>query len=260
MKDHPLFNDDENDIERRARDIGFINIHEFKGGKRVTLPQQYEPEELTTAECVFNAVGYGRFELVGRDSQTKRVVDRVLINLDPPKGEAAPPKRADPPASPPPAAAAPAPFPAMQVGGMVVPANMDPSLAMFLAMATNQTQMLAQMLVAQREDSKIAMASNVQLMLGMSENTTRLITGLAGALGGRPNGGPEGAAEAFIKGVETMGSLMQGVKEGNAETEGKPTDWGEIAKSVVESVKTIRDISQMSATGAPPVVPPGTGP
>jgi hypothetical protein len=250
VKDHPLFNDDPNDIERRERNIGFINIVEFDGSKKTTLPNQWEPEELQTAEDVYNAVGGpGRFELVGRDTNTKRVVDRCMIILKAKNGAnaAAPAAPAAPREEPRSSTAQPM----MTAGGMTIPSGMDPSLAMVLSLVAAQNQQSAAMLAAQREDNKTYMSQQVQLMLGMTNANTQLVTGLvtglSQAFGNRPApGGSDSAAEAFIKGVETMVSLHAGIKEGEEEKNG-PTpknDWTQISANIVESIKGIRDVAQ----------------
>ena len=270
MKDHPLFNDDPNDIERRERDIGFINIVEFDGSKKTTLPNQWEPEELQTAEDVYNAVGGpGRFELVGRDVKTKRVVDRCLIILKAKNGTnaAQPPAPAAQPEERPRSSAS---QPVIQAGGMVIPAGMDPSLAMVLSLVASQNQQSQAMLAAQREDNKNYMAQQVQLMLGMTNANTQLVTGLVSGLtqafSGRPGqqgGGSDNAAEAFIKGVETMVQLHAGMKEG--EQDGKPAEpnnWTQISQNIVESIRGIRDVAQFTNAAAGAVAPqvPPAGP
>jgi hypothetical protein len=266
MKSHPLFNDDPDNIDRMSRDIGFINIYEFQGSKRVALTNQWEPEELQTLEDVYAAVGAGNFELVGRDALNKRIVDRQMIALKPPRGatqERSPVEDAPRNFRPEPAAPAVQSAPTMQGGGFSIPSGMDPTMAMFLMLTQSQTQQAQAQLNAQREDARAANATMAQLFGLFTQSQASMVTGLASALGGNRGGAPEvGAADAFMKGVETMGSLMAGVKEGAAEVaEEKPLNLGDIAKNIADSLGAVRDISRTASgmTGAPidPGIPAG---
>jgi hypothetical protein len=266
MNDHPLFNNDPDDKERRSRNIDFININKWVGGKRVALPYQYEAEDLLTITDVFAVTGEGEFELVGRENDKKRVVDRVKVSL-----QAAPGTQPVNPPQPPPATAQPQPagpqIPMMSVGNIQIPPGMDSNMVMMLVMLNAQQQqavmqqntMTAQM-AAQREDSRNFMQVQNQLMLGLTQSTASMVTGLLQGIGsliprGSP-GGTEGTADAFIKGIETMTELHAGIKEGNAN--GAPTDWNTVTTNIVTAVKGIRDVAAITNTApAAPVVPAG---
>jgi hypothetical protein len=119
--------------------------------------------------------------------------------------------------------------------------------------------MTAQM-AAQREDSRNFMQVQNQLMLGLTQSTASMVTGLLQGIGsliprGSP-GGTEGTADAFIKGIETMTELHAGIKEGNSN--GAPTDWNTVTTNIVTAVKGIRDVAAITNTPpAGPLVPPG---
>jgi len=268
MKNHPLFNDDPDNLDRMSRDIGFINIYEFQGSKRVALTNQWDPEELQTLEDVYAAVGAGNFELVGRDALNKRIVDRQMIALKSPRGAAPEKPQSEEPQRayrPEPVAPAQPSQPMMQGGGFSIPSGMDPTMAMFLMLTQSQSQQAQAQLQAQREDARAANATMAQLFGLFTQSQASMVTGLASALGGNRGGsgsGEVGAADAFMKGVETMGSLMAGVKEGAAEAnEEKPLNLGDIAKNIAESLGAVRDISRTASgmTGAPiePGIPAG---
>lgn len=85
MKAHPLFCGADADDERRSRDIGFIQVHRIREGKRLALPFHLDAEQLQTLEDLRRVTGVGTFELIGRESREgkpHRILDRVLITLD----------------------------------------------------------------------------------------------------------------------------------------------------------------------------------
>lgn len=271
MRDHPLFNDDPNDTDRRTRSIDFINIHQWINGKKQAVPNQWEAEELLTIADVFAAVGEGQFELVGRENEKKRVVDRVALTIKAPRGSAAATGNGAQPAQQPQPAAAAAPavtaIPMMQVGNIQIPPGMDSNMVMMLVMLNAQQQqsvmqqntMTAQM-AAQREDSRNFMQVQNQLMLGLTQSTASMVTGLLQGIGSLiprgSNGGAEGTADAFIKGIETMTELHAGIKEGTEA--GKPTDWKEVTGNIVTGIKALKDVAAITNSApAGPVVPPG---
>lgn len=266
MKDHPLFNDDPNDTERRSRNIDFININQWStnqhGGKKQSLNVQFEAADMLTVSDVFEAVGEGQFELVGRENEKKRVVDRVAITIKRP-GNAQPTtngtqaQQAQQAAQQPVASPLPS-VPTMNLGTMQIPSGMDPNMAMILAMFHTSAQQTAGQLAAQREDARTYMQAQTQLMIGMANSNAQLITGLLQGIGQmvRPTGvGAEGTAEAFIKGIETMTELHAGIKEG--QESGKPTDWTTVSGNIVAGIKTLKEVAAITSTPGAPVVPPG---
>lgn len=266
MKNHPLFNDDPENIERATRDIGFINIYEFQGSKRVALTNQWEPEELQTLEDLYAAVGAGNFELIGRDRIKKTIVDRAMIALKAPKNAQNQDHSDEPPQNryrpEPPAAPAVPTVPSMQGGGITIPPGTDPTMAMFMMLVTTQQQQNAAQLAAQREDSRINMQSMTQLLVGFTSAQAQMVTGLAGALnGGARAPGDGSSADAFMKGVETMGNLVQGLREGSEEAEPKALNIGEVAKNIADSLGAVRDIAKatsgVTSGTAGAVIPPG---
>lgn len=267
MKDHPLFNDDPNDTERRSRNIDFINVHQWINGKKQTLHMQWEPEDLLTIADVYAAVGEGHFELVGRENEKKRVVDRTALIIKPPRSNgqsAAPNGTATQPQQPgaPAAPAAPA-VPVMNLGNIQIPPNMDPNMVMMLVMLNTQQQQsdAAQrshqaQIAAQREDSRLFMQAQTQLMIGLANSSAQMLTGLIQGIGSFiPKGaaGSEGTAEAFIKGIETMTELHAGIKEG--QDAGKPMDWNTVSGNIVAGIKTLKEVAALS--NAPPVAAAG---
>jgi hypothetical protein len=261
MKDHPLFNDDPNDTERRSRNIDFININQWVNGKRQALNLQYEADALLTVSDVFAVTGEGQFELVGRENDKKRVVDRVALTLRLPPGAQPTPnatqQQAQQAAQQPVAPPLPS-VPTMNLGTMQIPSGMDPNMAMILAMFHTSAQQNAGQLAAQREDARTYMQAQTQLMIGMANSNATLITGLLQGIGQmvRPTGaGAEGTAEAFIKGIETMTELHAGLKEG--QDTGKPTDWTTVSGNIVNGIKTLKEVAAITNTPGAPVVPPG---
>lgn len=270
MKDHPLFNDDPNDTERRSRNIDFINIHQWVNGKKTTLHMQWEPEDLMTIADVYAAVGEGHFELVGRENERKRVVDRTALIIKPPRsnGQSTTPNGAPASTQPqsgqqPAAPAAPA-VPVMNLGNIQIPPNMDPNMVMMLVMLNTQQQQSEAaarshqaQIAAQREDSRMFMQAQTQLMASLTTSTSQMVVGLLQGLGSfmpKSAGGSEGTAEAFIKGIETMTELHAGIKEG--QDAGKPTDWNTVSGNIVAGIKTLREVAALSnaapvAAGAP---------
>jgi hypothetical protein len=73
-----------------------------------------------------------------------------------------------------------------------------------------------------------------------------------------------GAATAFMQGVETMGNLVQGLKEGAGEVkEPQGPGLGEVVKNIADSLGAVRDIARATSgvTGvampAEPAIPVG---
>jgi hypothetical protein len=263
MIDHPLFVDDESSDEKRSRDIGYINIYQFENGRRVALTDQWDPDQLQTVADIYNAVGAGHFELVGRHAKSHKIVDRAIHIVKAPRGaETGPTTSRVEQQSQQSQQSQPQPMapPTMQIGGMQIPPGTDPQTAMILAMMHTTSAQNALQLQAMREDARFHGEQLTQLMLGFTQANGQMVTGLAQAFSGRANGqGTDGgAAEGFIKGVETMANLAAGMREGGGD-EPKPTAWGDVTKNIAESLRAMSELAKVTATGGapPPVVPPG---
>jgi hypothetical protein len=249
MIDHPLFNfEDPDDTEKRKRNIAYINIMACEPGKKkITLTNQWEPEELQTPADVLEAVGgvYGTYELIGRGTK-HQIMDRQMISLGAPKGHVPPPPPA-PAQPPPPPVVTMAQAPTMQASGIIIPSTMDPNVAMVISMMAMQNQ-------------------NAQFN---AQNQTAMITGLAtafapviGAALSRPGvagapGSQQAAESGFLKGIEVMAALKEGVDSAN---KGPATDWGTVSGQIAQAVKGLVEVARTTAgTPAPaaPVVPPG---
>lgn len=259
MINHPLFNEDDDNEERASRDIGYINIRQFEGSRGVMLTGQWEPDELMTHDDVYNAVGVGHFELIGRHSRTKKIVDRVLITIKIPRAPgspAEPEQRAAPRPQFEQQPAIPMP-PAMQAGTISIPPGMDPQTVL---MVLNQQAQMAQ-LQAQREDSRFHSESQTRLMIGLTQSMAQMTTGLAAALGGRAAPAEStgaGVVDGFLKGIEIMADLKAGMKEGEEAAE-KPSDWGQITANIAEGIRNIAQVAKIANVVTPvdPIVPPG---
>lgn len=265
MINHPLFNEDDVNEERASRDIGYINIRQYEGSRSVMLVGQWEPSELQSTEDVYNAVGAGHFELIGRHAKTKRIIDRVLLTIKMPRAGGAAPEPADlrgqprqPIESPAPVIQAP---PMMQAGSIVIPPGMDPQTVMMVL----SSQQNAALLQAQREESRFNASQLTQIMVGFTNAQTQMVTGLVSGLAGMmghtspQNGGANGTVDGFLKGIEIMADLKAGMKEG-AENEGKPTQWNEVTRNIADGIRNIVEVAKVAQATAPsgPVVPPAT--
>lgn len=257
MKDHPLFNEDPNDVERRSRNIDFINVYQTVNGKKQVIANQWDADQLQTIADLYDALGEGNFELVGREDKRKQVVDRVVINVRKarPGGPEAPPKPdATQPAIGPPVSTTPL----MQLGGMQIPQGVDSNMAIMLAMMHTTQQQMASQLAAQRADANAYMQSQQQLMVGLSQSNSQLLVGLIQGIGSLVHqstpGAPDRSAEAFIKGIETMTELQAGIKEGAGAA--TPTDWATVSANIVNGIRQLKDLSAMSSN----VVPVGAAP
>jgi len=253
MKNHPLFNANETTSARQNIDISYINITQFETGRRITLTNQWAPEELLTWEQLYEAVGNvpGHFELVARDSRGK-VVDREQVRLKPPGSqfEARPINGQAPPASMPESASSPA-----------IPASVDPMTAMMMIMQQNNQQL--------RQDAISREANQSQLMLGIMQANVNLTTGLIQGLSGfvKPPELPsvDRSTEAFLKGAEAISGLMAGVRDAAGggqpgapqEPQGPPLDWTQVSKNILDSLKQVADIARATAGKELPIIPPG---
>lgn len=275
MINHPLFNLEGEDSKK---DIVFINIRRFLPGNKIeTLTNQWEPEQLQTPLDVFEAVGgvEGSYELIGRGGK-QQVLARERITIKAPTGYIPPAPPPQQPQQPQQATMGPA-VPMMQAGGLAIPANMDPNTAMIISMMAMNNQQANAQLLAQRQDAAaanqnaIAQSQNMmQMMLGMQQNTTALMTGMFGALapvlGNRPAGteGSEAAKSGFLQGIEIMAALKQGVDE--AAGKQGTVDWATVSSNIMQGLKSLGEIVKTTAgtpgqpkvpPGAPPGVPPG---
>jgi hypothetical protein len=266
MIDHPLFNSDNpDDKERRKVNIAYINIRSCEPGKKkVTLTNQWEPEELQTPSDVLEAVGNveGTYELVGRGTKNQ-VIDTQMITLRAVKSPAQTAAAAaaaamaaaaiqQPPAQP--QVPQPPALPLMQAGGIVIPSNMDPTMAMIISMMAFNSQQQA--------------AASQLMMQVMQHNGTQLTTligtlatAFAPVLAGHGNGGagaaPGATESGFLKGIEIMAALKEGV---DGATKQGTTDWGAVTNNVMNAFQSLAQVAKATA-GAPapaaPVVPPG---
>jgi hypothetical protein len=251
MKDHPLFCDD--DSENAGKDIRFINAVKFIGNKRMSLSDQWEPQDLMTIQQVYDAIGPGDFELVGRDA-TGKAVARARIAMEPKKGE--PPQMPKEPTPAAPVAPSPAPANVMQFGATSIPVGSDPTTAF---------QNNAQNAAAQREDSRHQLAMTVQMFGEFSKAQVNLVNGMFAALAGSQRGTGdvgERAVDLVLKGVELATGLREGAEDAKVkppeEPQEKPMDWTATTQNVVESLKVVRDIASLGGigSGSSPVIPP----
>ncbi len=269
MKAHPLFERADGDTENADRDIEIIQIRAFpKGEKSFMFANQWDPEQLLTPQDLLNAVGEGEFELIGRGGG--RVVDRAKISVRR-AGNQEQYRDPVPPAAPPAAPPSPAPngIPMLQVGGMQIPPNVDPTMVLILGMIQAQQASAERNAATQREDSKFYSQQLSTMMIENQRTLAQMVTGLTSALAGRAGGGDGGgAADGFIKGVETMVSLTEGMREGSGKTEAPKTDFGEVVKNIATSLGTIKDLAHIAnpssasvaspvAADAEAVIPPG---
>jgi len=260
MKNHPLFCDDPDNDERMGRDICFIQVFRFAGTKRTAVPRIFEAEELMSIEALYEATGKtgGAFELMGRDKDNRRIVDRCRIEIE---GMGPP----EPPPPPPPAAVVASPeLPPPQPGvsmlqgmGLQIPQNADPMTSlMFMVLAQGQ-----QAQQAAREDARASQANLSQIFTSFNAAQSNMVVGLAQAFGSRGAGAPPGESgteNGFIKGIETMAALVSGQREQEqAAAEDKPLNIGEVAKNIAQSLGAVRDIAQ-ATSGSGPIIPPGT--
>ena len=287
MKNHPLFNDSTDDsstaIERQKKEICYINIQQIMpGNKRITLTNQWEAEQLVTPLDVFQAIGEmeGDYELIGRGNHNQ-IVDRARINVRAPIGwrpgvghplygkqqEQPPPAQAPAPVGAPAGPMMTAP------GGLLIPANMDPNVAMMISMMALNSQRDAenarqQQQAFQFQSQQMMQISqqNLQMMQASQQNTTNLIgslvSNLAPLLAARSGGGgsESGAETGFVKGVEVMAALKEGVD--SAVNKGQ-TDWAQVAQHVSTGIRGLAEIAKQTAPAAAPaapVVPPGGPP
>lgn len=273
MENHPLFNTN--------KDIAFINIRHATGANKwETLTDQWQPEQIQTPLDLFEAVGQveGRYEIVGR-GKNNGCVERVEMNIKAPIGFHPNPQQQQ---------AIPTPqaqqqqggSPGMMTapGGLLIPANIDPSMAMVISMmalgsqqnAANQQQM-QQMMQHSSTQLVTMMQANQQAQMQASQNTMQLVGQIASTVvpailnrggAGADVAGAQGAAEAgFIKGVEVLAAMREGVDR--AQNAGGAVDWAAVSGNIVQGLKALSDVAKAAspnAPAAPPVVPPGGPP
>lgn len=268
MINHPLFLiDDETDEKRRSADVKYINImHVQQGKKPVTLTNQWEPEQLQTPLDVFEAVGEveGTYELIGRGAKHNILV-RQTLNIKAPKDWKPPPKQEpSQPAAPAPASTVAA-TPMMQAGNLLIPANMDPMVAMVISLIAAQGQQAQAQLQRADQNSQFQTTQIATMMAQMNSNQTQLMTGmftaLAPLLGGHANASAGGSTQdGFLKGIEIMAALKEGLDAGN---KAGATDWSAVAQHISSAIGSLAQVArETNNAGTPraPHVPPGGPP
>lgn len=283
MKNHPLFNDETDDspeaVRRRDREIVFINIQQIlPGNKRITLTNQWEAEQLQSPLDVFEAVGQmeGEYELKARGTRNQ-IVDAVRLNVRAPIGWTPPvghplygkqqQQHEQPQPAPAPVSAAQPTSVPMQAGGLIIPANMDPNMAMIVSMMALNSQRDQENARQNMQMAQFQMQQMVAMMGASSNTMTTLIgtlaTAFAPVLASRPGavGGSEtGAETGFVKGIEVMAALKEGV---DSATKAGQTDWSQFAAHVAAGIKGLAEVAKATAPAsapAAPVVPPGGPP
>jgi len=266
MINHPLFNfDNDDDEEKRRKNIAYINVLYCEPGKKkVALTNQWEPEEIQTPAQLLEAVGRveGTYELIGRNTR-HGIVDRQFITLRAPEGSNRGPVPPTPGPMPPPAAPAAAAHPTMQAGGIVIPTNMDPTMAMVVSLIAAQGQQANAQADRQERASQFNMQMMTQMMTGFQTAQTGLMGTLATAFapilasrGGAP-GSSADTESGFLKGIEVMAALKEGVESANGG--GEKTDWSTVTTNIVKSVQALAEVAKTTAPATPvqPIVPPG---
>jgi flagellar motor protein MotB len=149
----------------------------------------------------------------------------------------------------------------MNLGGLQLPPNIDPNLALMMLNA----QFAKQDKEAQREDSRHNMSTLVTILTTFADNQTKMMTSFVAALAQNQHSAPpvsssENTAEAFVKGVEVAANLMQGANEARVPAEAQTPTWPETTKNIVDALKVVRDLSSLgtAATNAPVIPPEGT--
>lgn len=267
MRNHPLFcSEAEEEDPRRNIEISYVNIVRFANGKKETLANQWQPEQLLTPMDLFEAVGRveGSYELIGRGTRNQ-VVDRQLVTLRaPPGGYSAPPQAPMPAQSPAQTPASPPSPGVMNLGnGLVMPSNIDPNLAMMMSiMAMNQQAQFqaAQSAAAMQQQT---MQTIVTMMGGFQASQTGLLgslaTAFAPALAARTapaaNNDPLATENGFLKGIQVMAALRQGFDEANK----SGSNWEGVTGNIAKAVQHLAEVAKTAASGGAPdvVIPPG---
>lgn len=270
MKNHPLVVgemsvDDERYPQRAEIDVGAIYIYKVHpGGKAVLWSARLMPHEVPNLDALRERVGGGTWEVKFRGSDDAGIVAISRFEI------AGPEKNPDGSlvGGPPSQSAANAGAVEQMlnrlasaqvmgqqnaVGGgimqsgalaLIIPA----ALAFFTEMSKNRT--------AQEIATQNMMAALAQ---SQSSGQVALIQALMGTRTGENNG--IALQESFMKGLDTMGTILGKVKSGEAPSQG--LDWMEVLGTVVQNLReTVQAGAQavQAVSGAAPVAGPSAGP
>lgn len=215
--------DEDEDGERAAPDVHFVNVLRWEGGAKVTAPRLFRAEELQDQEQLFALYGGGKYELNGRDATCSRIVARRALSLPGPSK----------PMHPAPEVAS---APEVQQGNgetaqllraliaAQAPAGGGFNWQAVVALVGALAPVVGQYVQAGREQAASAQRQHQEFMTalltqqsGQSEKFVQAMAGIYTANGSRAAESGGAARNDFIKGIEYATELIAGKAEGAAE-------------------------------------------
>lgn len=228
------------DEDKPTLDLGIevVNVRKCIDGRWTSIPRQYDVGSMSTEVQLFNELGPGSYELIGRN-QKGQIVRRPKITIAPPPGWVPP----APPAAPPPVGA---PVPTM--GGS--PDNQI-LVAIIGLMGQNMaatSQMVTAMLQMNGQNSREHVAAMGQMFNGFATAQTSLLERVMANAGGKD---PQ---DAFLKGVETAAEIRRGADESRNGEQSEGAGLVETVQAVAQGVDLAQKMGILPGA-TPPAVP-----
>lgn len=246
--------------ELRIPEVHYISVLRWDGGAKVTAPRLFPAEELPDQAALFALYGGGKYELLGRDASSTRIVAKRALNLSGPSKPLHPQEQAA------------APSEAQQGGGAEVAqllramlAAQQPAAAAaggfnwqtIVALAGALAPVFGQYLQASAQRDAESQRRHHEFMTALLTQQQSAGDKLITAMGqiysssGGGGGGGGGGKNDFIKGLEYATEFMAGKAEAMAE---QGEDFG--IKDVIPMLTAL--IQQQQAPGTVPAVGSGT--
>jgi hypothetical protein len=221
------------DDDKPTLDLGIevVNVRKAIEGRWTSIPRQYTILEMSTEVQLFNELGPGSYELIGRN-QKGQIVRRPKLVLAPPPGWA-PPTPVQSQQQP----VAQAPIQAM--GG-------DTQLTVaIIQLMGQQMQMTAQMVTGMMTMNGQNANAHVQAMGQMFTNFANAQSSLLDKVMAKTSGADP--QDLFLKGVETAADIQRGAND----AKGDGDSGGSLAETVAAVAQGVQLAQSVGLIGSP---------
>ncbi len=228
---HPLFPLEGNEAEDQ-RDIAWIHVSRYENGSWEFAPAMLPAHELEDLTRISDEYGGGRYELVGRSTDRRRITARAKYNIP------GPPKPLVPVTAT--AAAAPvSPAPAHVDPLALVMAQQGQMMQLMMQQQQQQTQVLVAALQGKQQDVSPMVAAVAQMAMQQGQQAAAMMA-QARAL---PQGQAMGADE--VRKWMEIGAKLKGESSGGE-------DWLETIGVVLAGIMQGQQAAQAGQAGGPP--------
>lgn len=241
-----MFQRDDDDEPEVIEQIAYVNVRKSNRGTWEAIPQQYTVDEMATEEQLYEQLGPGTYELIGRDERNARILRRVRVTLGVKPGDT---RHAEPAIAQQPVAQA---VSGEGLGGsdrmfMAMMQMQQQQTQLIVQMTSQQTQALMTMVTAMMQTTNTNADKQTQQMGAMFAQFGQAQTALFQSfLAQAGSGSPQ---NQFLEGVKTAIELQNGIRdEKTAGGEGESV--AEVMNAVANGAKAFLDVK--AAVGGEP--------